>query len=117
MTPYEIALEEAKNYTDRDAYVSDLSLSSVWGDLYGAEEIPAARIEWLSSIWDALHRSVRDIASDAGMSQRALARRFSVPYRTMEDWCRGASGCPVYVRLMMQECLGLVRPAIRPWDS
>ena len=52
---------------------------------------------------------VKEIAKAAGMSQTALANRFGIPRRTMEDWCRGVSKCPLYTRLMMQECLGLYK--------
>lgn len=99
---------EAGNYTDRDAYVSDMALSSVWCDDPGAEDIPQDRIDNLGSVWDAFHRTVRQIASDAGLSHRKLAERFCVPYRTMEDWCSGVSSCPDYTKLMMQEILGLI---------
>lgn len=58
----------------------------------------------------ALIRSVRDIAAAAGLNQRELAERFGIPRRTVEDWCRGVRQCPPYVRLMMQECLGLYTP-------
>lgn len=58
----------------------------------------------------ALFRSVRDIAAAAGLNQRELAERFGIPRRTVEDWCRGVRQCPSYVRLMMQECLGLYHP-------
>lgn len=51
--------------------------------------------------------SVRDIAAASGLSHRKLAERFQIPYRTMENWCAGKSECAVYIRLMMQECLGI----------
>lgn len=105
---YSTCIIEVQNYTDRDAYISDLTLSSLWGDAPEAE-IPAERIEQLGSIYDAVHRSVADIAKAAGLSQRKLAERFCIPYRTVENWCGGQRECPVYLRLMMQECLGLLK--------
>lgn len=105
---YSTCILEVQNYTDRDAYISDLALSSIWGDDPEAE-IPAQRIEQLGSIYDAVHRSVADIAKAAGLSQRKLAERFCIPYRTVENWCGGQRECPVYLRLMMQECLGLLK--------
>lgn len=104
---YRTAVAETANYTDRDAYVSDLALSSIWGDPEGAD-IPADRIEQLSQIWDACHRSVKEIAAAAGLSCRKLAERFCIPYRTIENWSSGSRECPLYTRLMMQECLGLL---------
>ena len=108
MTIYQTCINEAANYADRDAYVSDLALSSIWGDEEGAE-IPHARLDWLGQLWDAVHRSVKEIARDSGMSQRKLAERFAVPYRTAEYWCSNPAACALYVRLMMQEALGLLR--------
>lgn len=109
MTIYQTCLSEAQNYTDQDAYISDLSLSSIWGDDEDAD-IPADRLDWLGQLWDASHRSVKEIAAAAGLSQRKLAERFAIPYRTVENWCGGQRGCPVYVKMMMQECLELVQP-------
>ena len=102
-----LCVSEAQTYTDREAYISDLALSSIWGDDPGAE-IPAERIDQLGNIFDAANRSVSEIAKAAGMSQRKLAERFCIPYRTVENWCGGQRECPFYLRLMMQECLGMV---------
>lgn len=107
ITQYRTAAAETANYTDQAAYVSDLAMSTIWGDPEGAD-IPADRVEQLGQIWDAYHRSVKEIAAAAGLSCRKLAERFCIPYRTMEDWSAGKSTCPVYIRLMMQECLGLL---------
>ncbi len=103
-----LCVSEVDNYSDRDAYVSDLALSSMWGDSEDAE-IPQARIEFLAQLWAACHRSVKDIASAAGLSHRKLAERFCVPYRTVENWGSGINVPPAYVLLMMQECLGLLQ--------
>lgn len=105
---YLLALTEATNYTDRDAFISDFALSSIWGDEEGTD-VPEERIEWLGQLWDACRRTVKDIAKAAGMSQRKLAERFAVPYRTAEYWCSKPTACALYVRMMMQECLGLLR--------
>ena len=103
-----ICVGEATCYADRDSFISELALSSLWED-DESSEIPPERIATLGSIWDACHRSVRDIASAAGLSQRKLAERFCIPYRTVEDWSAGKRECALYMRLMMQECLGILR--------
>lgn len=103
-----VCVAEIDNYSDPAAYVSGLALSSMWGDEED-DAIPQERIDFLIQLWDACHRSVKDIAAAAGMSQRSLAERFCVPYRTMEDWCTGKRACKLYDRLMMQECLGLLQ--------
>ena len=108
---YTACVTEAQKYTDRDAYISDMALSSVWGDSPDAQ-IPQDRLDQLGSIYDATHRSVKDIAAAAGLSVRAMAIRFCIPQRTIESWCSdGESGrqCPLYRLLMMQECLGLLK--------
>lgn len=102
-----ICVGEAACYADRDSFISDFALSSMWDD-NESSEIPPERIAALGSIWDACHRSVKDIASAAGLSQRKLAERFCIPYRTVEDWSTGKRECNIYIRLMMQECLGLL---------
>lgn len=53
-----------------------------------------------------MDKTVKQIAADAGLSLRGLARRFDIPQRTMENWSAGARSCPPYVLRMMQECLG-----------
>ena len=57
---------------------------------------------------EASERTVKEIANAANMSCRALAERFRIPYRTMEDWSSGRRTPPSYVLLMMQECLNLI---------
>lgn len=99
-------VSESMTYTDRDAYISDMAMSSVWEDAEGAE-IPADRIEELGRIWDRTHRDFRDVVTASGLSCRKVAERFSVPYRTAEDWHGGKSTPPVYVLLMIQEILGI----------
>ena len=103
-----LCVTEVDNYSDRDTYVSDLALSSMWGDAEDAA-IPQERIEFLTQLWDACHRSVKEIAATAGLSNRKMAEHFCIPQRTMESWCGSAKrSCPGYVRLMMQECFGLL---------
>lgn len=96
---YRTAVAEAVNYIDRDAYISALSLPEFWGGTESPED--------LGQIWDAVHRTVKEIAATAGLSQRKLAERFCIPYRTMENWGSGSRECPLYLRLAMQEALGL----------
>ena len=102
---YRMCLSEAYNYSDQDAFISDLALSSIWED--DVEEIPAERIEWLRQIWAAAHRSVKDICRMAGKSQNAMADYFGIPRRTFGNWCTGERECPEYTKMMMQELLGL----------
>lgn len=105
---YSTCTAEAQNYTDREVYISDMALSSMWVD--GPEEdIPQARVEQLGRIYDAVHRSVKDIAAAAGISAREMAARFCIPQRTMENWCMGVNKCPLYTRLLLQQAMGLLQ--------
>lgn len=104
---YNFCVAEATTYDDRDAYISDISLSSIWDDPDGAD-VPSSRVDDLIGIWEAAHRSVKDIATTSGLSCRKLAERFGIPYRTIEDWSAGTRECNLYIRLMMQECLGIL---------
>lgn len=51
--------------------------------------------------------TLSELSERSGLSYRALARRFSIPYRTMEDWSSGRRQPPDYVLLMMQELLNI----------
>ncbi len=101
---------EALASPDRDAFVSNWSLSSVWGDAPDAD-IPADRIDTLQRLWDAAHLTIKDIRAATGLSQRAFADRYCIPLRTVEKWESGARQCPDYLRLLLARDTGLyVRP-------
>ena len=104
---YTFCLSEVKNYTDRDAYISDLSLSSIWCDA-PEHDIPADRLTAIGQIWDAVHRTAKDIVRDSGHTMASLSKRFGIPYRTLQNWCSGVRVAPDYVLMMMQECLGML---------
>ena len=110
---YRACIAEVFAYAERDFFVSDLALSEIWGDAPEAP-IPESRIAALGQIWDAAHRTVPEIAAAAGFSCRKLAERFGIPYRTVEQW-----SAALYLRLMMQECLGLLPSpdALAPAES
>lgn len=104
---YRSCRNEVFAYADRGPYISDLALSEIWGDA-PEDPIPESRIAALGLIWDAGHRTVPEIAAAAGLSCRKLAERFGIPYRTVEQWSAGHRESALYLRLMMQECLGLL---------
>ena len=109
---YHLALTEIENYTDRDAFVSDLSLSSAFPE----ESDLTETVSELSMIWEAYHMTIRDLRTAAGLSRMEFSRRFRIPIRTIENWeCTGpnARECPVYVRLFIAEAIGLM-PEVTP---
>lgn len=102
---YYSCVAEVANYTDVDAYISDIALSTIWDDALDAP-VPPERLESLRNIYTAATRSVRDIVAASGLTQAAFGERYCIPKRTVEDWCRGARECPVYIRLMLQRLEG-----------
>lgn len=107
-TQFAACARECAAYTDPDAYVSDMSLSDIWGDSPEAE-IPASRVADLRAVWDALHRPVREIVAASGLSQASFGERYCIPRRTVENWCSGARECPLYTRLLLQRAEGLLQ--------
>ena len=109
---YHLALTEIENYTYRDAFVSDLALSSAFPE---DADLSVTASE-LVLIWDAYHMTIRDLRTAAALSRMDFSRRFCIPIRTIENWeCTGpnARECPVYVRLLIAEALGLM-PEVTP---
>ena len=109
---YYFCVASVANYSDPAAYVSDLALSSIWGDVPDAP-IPPERQEQLRSIYTAATRTVREILSAAGLTQAAASEQLFIPRRTLQDWVRGIAKCPLYTRLMMQQCLDLFVPPVQ----
>lgn len=108
---YYFCVTESANYKDIDAYVSDVALSTIWDSAPDAS-IPPARLENLRSIYTAATRTTKEIVSLSGLSQAAFAERWYIPRRTVEDWCRGIAKCPLYTRLLIQQCIGLFTPPV-----
>ena len=101
---FAFAASEVGAYSDRDAYVSDLALSSAFADC--GDDASAALIADLVKIWDASHMSIRDLRALTGLSQVRFAERFLIPRRTLENWESGTAECPVYTRMMLADILG-----------
>lgn len=108
---YQACIRELSEYADVDSYVSDLALSTIWGDAPDSD-IPNDRIQHLQEIYRAASMTVPEIAKSAGLNITQMSARFAVPYRTMQDWFSGARVCSLASRLMMQECLSLYNPPL-----
>lgn len=98
---------ECSNYTDRSEYISDLTLSSIWGDADDAD-IPQDRLDRLAQIWDVQHMTMREIRAASKLSQVKFAERYLIPRRTVEDWDAGRFAPPDYVKLFLARDLGLI---------
>ena len=103
---YHLALTEIENYTDRDAFVSDWSLSTTFGDTFDVDDDAIiSRTEEIGKIWDVAHMSVQELCSRSGIGQSELSRKFCIPLRTVQNWFGGQNRCPQYVVLMMSRLL------------
>lgn len=51
----------------------------------------------------------RDLLLAMELSQTACSRRFEIPLRTVQHWATGDRECPVYLRLMMAELIGIYK--------
>ena len=95
---------EAITSPDRDAFVSDAALSSLWGE---DDADPMAHVPELEKLWDAAHTGVKAIREFAGMTQAEFAARHLVPLRTLQRWEKGE--CPEHIRLLLLESEGVYR--------
>lgn len=94
---------------DRDAYVAEWGTSSIFSvDPDGPSPDYAAVGGQLGNIWDVAHMSVADIAHAVGKTIAGLAMHFGIAPRTALSWGSYRS-CPDSTRLMMAECLGLLK--------
>lgn len=103
---YSYCLTELPRFEDMKNYIDTVSHAAVWGE-HESSEIPQERIDELRVLWECCHREIKEIAHLSGLSVRRLAISFGIPIRTIENWASGRSSAPVYILLMIQECLGL----------
>jgi putative transcriptional regulator len=50
-------------------------------------------------------KTIKDLCNEYGLGQTALARRFEIPIRTVQNWYAGVRVPPNYVVRMMDEIL------------
>ena len=97
------AINEIPAYSDADAFVSDLALSSAFLPEDEAAMPDDETIAELRRIWIAARAPFREFLGEIGLTQTQLSRRFCIPLRTVQSWALGERECPAYVRLMMEE--------------
>lgn len=91
---------DALSTPDRDAFVSDWALSSIWGDEPTAP-IPVDRVQRLAKLWEDVRKSIAELRAMTGLTQAKFAAWYGIPHRTVQNWESGASNAPEYVRLML----------------
>lgn len=94
-----VVFSSALTVNDKDAFVSDWALSSMFDD--GQETVSPELISDLGRIWDIAHLSFNDIVAASGASLTDFAARYAIPYRTAQHWTAGDRECPPYVRLLL----------------
>ena len=97
MTDHQIyvLVGEAEKYRDRDAFVSDATMSHQMEHL----DIPEAA-EKAGIIWDAVNLPFSALRSSMNLTQAQMAERLCAPRRTVENW-EYRNTCPVYIRLLI----------------
>ena len=102
-------LGETAEYTDRDAFASDVAVS-VYDAAGLSDDIAPAFVEQLARLWDVIRLPFRDLLAAFGIGQTACSRRFCISIKTVQRWCSASDNyareCAPYIRLMMAELLG-----------
>lgn len=108
-TQITLAAQEAPHYSDQDAFISDMLLSSAFlppEDETAAPDMSLAPA--LCTIWTAVNGTFAELLAALGLTQTKCSRRFRIPLRTVQGWKLGERECPLYIRLMMVELCGLI---------
>lgn len=93
----------------KEAFASDESLSSVWGDKedeYVDDETIFKRYELAEKIYDVANGSVMQLVKFTGMTQAKFAKTFGMSVKTVESWSTGKKAPADYVKLLLAESCG-----------
>ena len=91
------AFLEAQKHDDYESYYKALHIG---------ESCPMRLPSQVKHVWKLTHLTVKDIRRQEGMTQKAMAERFCIPKRSIENWEEGSRKTPPYIIYMMCECLG-----------
>ena len=101
------AFSEAPNYTDPDAFVSDLLLSAAFLPPDDPEAQPdLTQTAPLRRIWQAANLPFRALLSELGLTQTGLSKRYGIPLRTVQGWAGETRTPPLWLRLMLADLAG-----------
>ena len=79
---------------------------SDWMDEYGEDTDRLASD--MRNIYQVSHMTMLDLLFASGLTKAAFSRRFLIPLRTVENWVSGIRPCPIYVRVLIADLIGLV---------
>ena len=110
LTPTKLALlfSEAAASDNRQAFVSDWALSSMWGDPEDRETIPQERIDFLDRLWIVSGWGVSEICFRAAINIRQLEAITLTPYRTLLRWNSEDEKFSARERFLILSHLGLL---------
>lgn len=101
------AFSEAPNYTDPDAFISDLLLSAAFLPPDDPDVQPdLTQADALRRIWQAANLPFRALLAELGHTQTGLSRRYGIPLRTVQDWAGERRTPPLWLRLMLADLAG-----------
>lgn len=92
----------------RVAFLNNVTITAL-DDASGCVDLDVEKAR-LSTIWELAHLSMRELVARAGLSQTAFAKGTGIPLRTVQNWCAGSRDCPAYVRFLLAEHYGLLKP-------
>lgn len=58
-----------------------------------------------SGLWKLLEMDMRDLVALSKLDMAKFARRYCIPYRTLQAWCDGTNPVPIYIKMMIGEIL------------
>lgn len=98
---------ETANYSDPDAFASDVALSLLDPE-DPDQEVDMELAEQLRVLWHVARDTYKDFFRLLGLTQTQVSIRFCIPLRTVQRWAAEDNTPPLYVRLMMAEAAGLL---------
>ena len=99
---------ETANYTDPDAFASDVAMSLLNPE-DPDQEADIELVEQLRILWHVARDPYKDFFRLLGLSQTQVSIRYCIPLRTVQRWAAEDNTPPVYVRLMMAEAAGILK--------
>lgn len=86
-------------------YIAELGWCD-WMEEYGDDS--DRLVADLRNIYWLAHATFGDLLAAAGLKMTEAARRFDIPYRTIQNWRGGYRQCPDYLKYLMADALGLI---------
>ena len=75
---------ETADYTSRDMYIGERGWQADWMDELDGAGIDIGKL--LLDIWELSKMDIVQLRKRAGLTQVGFAERYSVPYRTVQNW-------------------------------